>query len=182
MAISRAKKEEILQTYVEQLNDSEAIIITTYAGLKVKDIEQLRKRIREADGSFAVVKNTLAHRALTEAGFPVAENLLMGPVGIGFCHHNVAAVAKAITDFSKQNELLQVKGGIMGSQLIDDAAVRSLASLPSLDVLRAQLLGLINTPATQLAGVVAGGVRQLVNLFNAYGEKEAETAAEGDVS
>ena len=179
MAISRAKKEQILQTYTEQLHDSEAIIVTTYAGLKVKEIEQLRKKIREADGSFAVVKNSLAQRALTEAGFPVAEDLLTGPIGIGFCLHNVAGVAKAITDFSRQNELLQVKGGLMGSQLIDETAVKSLASLPPLDVLRAQLLGLINTPATQLAGVVAGGVRQLVNLFNAYAEKEAETPAEG---
>ena len=177
MAISRAKKQELIQEYVGQLNDSEAVIITAYRGLKVTQLEQLRRKIREADGSFAVVKNTLAQRALKEAGLPVADEMLIGPVGIGFCHHNVTGVAKAITDFSKQNELLLVKGGLIGHRVIDDAAVRSLANLPSLDILRAQLLGLINAPASQLAGVVAGGVRQLVNVFNAYAEKDKEAEA-----
>jgi large subunit ribosomal protein L10 len=91
----------------------------------------------------------------------------------------VTGVAKAVTDFSKDNDLLVIKGGYMGAKIISDIAVKDLASLPSLDVLRAQLLGLINAPASRLAGVVAGGVRQLVNVVNAYAEKEAETPAEG---
>lgn len=174
MAISREKKEELVKGYLDQLNSSEAVIITGYRGLKVTQVEQLRKKIREADGSFAVVKNTLAGRALQEAGLPVVEEMLVGPVGIGFCHHNVGGVAKAIADFSKQNEFLTIRGGLLGNRIIDEAGVKNLASLPSLDVLRAQLLGLINAPASQLTGVVAGGVRQLVNVFNAYAEKDAE--------
>lgn len=178
MAISREKKEELIKEYVDQLNVSEAVIITGYRGLKVTQVEQLRRKIRDADGGFAVVKNTLAERALHDAGLPVVDEMLIGPVGIGFCHNNVSGVAKAITEFAKQNELLTIKGGLLGDRVIDEAGVRNLANLPSLDVLRAQLLGLINTPATQLAGVVAGGVRQLVNVFNAYAEKEAEASAE----
>lgn len=174
MAISRDKKEVLVKEYLDQLNGSEAVIITSYSGLRVSQVEQLRRKIREAEGSFAVVKNTLAERALKEAGLPVVEEMLTGPVGIGFCHHNVSGVAKAITDFSRQNELLAIKGGLLGSRVIDEAGVKNLANLPSLDVLRAQLLGLINAPASQLAGVVAGGVRQLVNVFNAYAEKDAE--------
>lgn len=178
MAISRKKKEELVQDYIKGFSDSEAIIITNYRGLRVADLERLRRKIREADGRFAVVKNTLAQRALEEAGIPVHEELLSGPVGIGFCYHNVTGVAKAITDFSKDNELLVIKGGFLGPKAITDTAVRDLASLPSLDVLRAQLLGVINAPASRLAGVVAGGVRQLVNVFNAYAEKGAETPTE----
>lgn len=174
MAISREKKEELIGGYLDQLNVSEAVIITGYRGLKVSQVEQLRKKVREADGSFTIVKNTLAERALKEAGLPVVEEMLTGPVGIGFCRNNVSGVAKAITDFAKQNELLTIKGGLLGNRVIDEVGVKNLANLPSLDVLRAQLLGLINAPASQLVGVVAGGVRQLVNVFNAYAEKDAE--------
>jgi large subunit ribosomal protein L10 len=174
LAITQEKKETLVKGYLDELNVSEAIIITSYRGLRVAQVEQLRRKIREADGSFAIVKNTLAGRALKEAGLPVVDELLTGPVGIGFCRHNVSGVAKAITDFSKQHELLAIKGGLLGNRVIDENGVRSLANLPSLDVLRAQLLGLINAPASQLAGVVASGVRQLVNVVNAYAEKEAE--------
>ena len=178
MAISRAKKEQLIQEYVEQLNGSEAIIITSYRGLTVTDLQQLRGKIREAEGSYSVVKNTLVRRALDEVGFSVPDEILTGPVGIGFCQQNVAGVAKVISDFAKDNELLEVKGGLMGAQFIDQAAIKSLASLPPLEVLQAQLLGVINAPASQLVGVVAGGVRQLVNVFNAYSEQGTDAPAE----
>ncbi len=178
MPISRAKKEQLIQEYVEQLNNSEAVIITDYRGLKVVELQELRAKIREAEGSFAIVKNTLARRALSEAGLPVADEMLIGPMGIGFCKHNVGGVAKAIVDFAKKNELLTIKGGLMDDKILDEALVKNLASLPSIDVLRARLLGLINAPATQLAGVLAGSVRQLVNVFNAYSEKDSESSAE----
>ncbi|MEW5959381.1 MAG: 50S ribosomal protein L10 [Chloroflexota bacterium] len=178
MAITRQKKEQILQEYVDLLNSSQAVIFTSYSGLKVSELQQLRTKIREAEGSFSVVKNTLARRALEEVGLPVVDEMLTGPVGISFCHQNVAGVAKAIADFSKGKEFFAVKGGLMGHKVIDEAAVKSLASLPPIEVLRAQLLGLINTPASQLVGVVAGGVRQLVNVFNAYAEKDSEAPAE----
>lgn len=178
MAISRQKKEELVQKYVEQLNGSDAIIITGYRGLTVTQLQELRTKIREAEGAFAVVKNTLAERALSEIGLSVPDEMLTGPIGIGFCQQNVPGVAKAISDFAKANELLTIKGGLMSGRVIDEAAVKSLASLPSIDVLRAQLLGLISAPATQLAGVLAGSVRQLVNVFNAYAEKGTDVPAE----
>jgi len=130
LAITRQKKEELLQGYVEQLKDSEAVIITTYAGLKVSEVEKLRRKIRDADGSFAVVKNTLAARALQDAGWPAPAELLTGPVGIGFCHHNVGGVAKAIADYAKENDRLTIRGGLLGNRVIDEAGVKSLANLP----------------------------------------------------
>jgi large subunit ribosomal protein L10 len=178
LAISREKKETLIEEYVQQLNDSEAIIVTSYRGLKVTDLQELRKRIREADGSFAVIKNTLAQRALTEVGLPVVDDMLTGPIGIGFCHHNITGVAKAITTYARTNELLTIRGGLVGKSIVDEAGVRSLADLPSLEVLRAQLLGVINAPATQLAGVIAGGIRQIVNVINAYAEKDKEAEVE----
>ena len=114
---------------------------------------------------------------MEEAGLPVADEMLIGPVGLGFCRQNITGVAKAVTDYAKKNETLAVKGGVMGDQVIDEAAIKSLANLPSIEVLRAQLLGLINAPASQLVGVVAGGVRQLVNVVNAYAEENSESAA-----
>ena len=178
MAITREKKEELVKEYVERLNESEAIIITDYRGLTVTQIQSLRAEIRKAEGSYAVVKNTLVQRALEEVGLPVPEEMLIGPVGISFCHKNITGVAKAVTEFAKENEILAVKGGVMGKKVINEDAIKSLASLPSIDVLRAQLLGLINAPASQLAGVVAGSVRQLVNVVNAYADKEKDAAAE----
>lgn len=176
MAISRKKKEELVAGYVDNMKNSDAIIITDYRGLTVPQIQELRGKIREADGSYIVVKNTLAKRAIEDAGLPALDELLTGPVGIGFCANNVPGVAKAITDFAKKVDVLQVKGGLMDNKVIDETAVKSLASLPSLDVLRAQILGLINAPATQLTGVVAGSVRQIINVVNAYAEKDAEAA------
>ncbi len=175
MAISRQKKEELVASYVDQMNSSEAIIVTDYRGLTVVELQELRGKIREADGSYAVVKNTLAKLALEQAGLPAIDDMLLGPVGIGFCGNNVPGVAKAITDYAKANEIFAVKGGLMGETIIDEAAVKSLASLPSLDVLRAQILGLINAPATQLVGVVSGSIRQLVNVVNAYADTGNET-------
>jgi large subunit ribosomal protein L10 len=174
LAISRKKKEELVKGYVEQLNDSEAIIITGNDGLKVNELEALRGKIREAEGKFSIVKNTLAKRAIEEANLPGVDELLTGPVGIGFCYNNASGVAKAITDFAKQNEQLVIKGGLLGNSVLDEAAVKNLANLPSLNELRGQIVGLINTPATRLVGALAGGVRQVVNVIHAYADKENE--------
>jgi large subunit ribosomal protein L10 len=178
LAISRAKKEELVQEYVDKLSNSEAVIFTDYRGLSVSDMQALRAKIREAEGSFAIVKNTLLERALNEAKLPAPSEMLFGPVGIGFCGNNIPGVAKAITEFAKDNEVMSVKGGLMGDQVIDVAAVDSLAKLPSLEVLQAQILGLLNAPASQLVGVVSSGVRQVVNVVHAYSEQDAEASAE----
>ena len=177
MAITREKKEKLVEQYVEQLKSSEAIIITDYRSLTVPDLQELRAEIRKAEGSFSVIKNTLIRRALEESGFSIPEELLKGPVGVGFCSNNIPGVAKAITNFAKDHEALVVKGGLMGgNRIIDETAIKNLASLPPIEVLRAQILGLINAPASQLVGVVVGGVRQVVNVVNAYATKEDDAA------
>lgn len=186
MAISRAKKEQLVAGYVNQLKESDGVIIAEYRGLTVDDLEQLRRKIREAEGSFAVVKNTLAKRAFSEVGMSVPEDMFVGPISISFGRQNLTGVAKVLTQFAKDNELMVIKGGLIGANIIDQTAVKALADMPPIEVLRAQLLGLLgapgnqlarvlNAPASQMANVLSGSVRQLVNVFSAYTKKGAES-------
>ncbi len=178
MAITRGKKEQLVAEYVSHLQGCEAIIVTDNRGLTVSEVQELRTKIREAEGSFVIVKNTLAQIALEQMGLPALRDMITGLIGIGFCAHNVPGVSKAITDFAKSNDAIAIKGGLLGNKIIGEDAVKSLASLPSLDALRGQLLGVISAPASQMVGVIAGSVRQLINVVNAYAEKEQESATE----
>ncbi len=180
MAITRGKKEQLVAEYLRHLQGCEAIIVTDNRGMTVSEVQELRTKIREAEGSYVIVKNTLAQIALEQMGLPSLKGMIKGPVGIGFCGHNVPGVAKAVTDFAKSKDALEIKGGLLGNRIIDENGVKNLATLPSLDVLRGQLLGVISAPASQLVGVVAGGVRQLVNVVHAYADKDQEAAAEAE--
>ena len=177
MAVTRKRKAAQLKEYGELMKKSQAIFLTSYSGVTVKHIQTLRGKVREASGEYHVLKNTLAAIALKEAGLPVPEDLLSTSTAMGFAFNDVAAVAKAIADFAKDSEFVKMKGGVMGGKLLSAKQVESLAALPPLPVVRAQLLGLINAPATRLTGVIAGGVRQVVNVVKAYSEKEAPAPA-----
>ncbi len=179
MAITRQRKEKLLTQYTDKLQNSSALFLTRYQGLSVNQINALRKKLREADSSFAIVKNTLVKKALADAGFSGIEDLFEGPVSISFVHGDPPPVAKVLVDFAKDSKVLEIKGGLLGETVLSEAAVKDLAELPPLDVLRAQLIGLISAPASQIAGVVAGGVRQVINVVHAYadsGEGEATAA------
>lgn len=178
MAISRARKEELVTQYVDLLEQSGALFVTDYTGLNVKSMEELRGEVRKADGALFVTKNTLLRVALEQTGKPIPEDLLNGQVAIGFSLGEVPTLAKALTDFAKKQEKLQIKGAIFGEELLSGDQVKELADLPTLDQLRSQLIGLVSAPARNLASVVAGGVRQVVNVLDAYAKKEeAESAA-----
>jgi large subunit ribosomal protein L10 len=163
----------LVRQYSELVKKSEALVIASYTGLPVKGIDQLRRKVRESSGELHVVKNTLAAIALKEVGLPVPEDMLAGSTAIGFAFTDVPGVAKAISDFAKDSDFVKVKGGVMGNKVLDSKQVNALASLPPLPVVRAQLLGLLNTPATRLTGTIASGVRQVVNVVKAYSEKSA---------
>ena len=178
MAISKERKNDLLAQYEEAVQQSRALIITEYRGLSTPDLGRLRAAVRDANGAYNVVKLTLFKLALERAGLPVPEELLEGPVAVGFCYQEVPAVAKAFKEFAKGQEVLEVKGGIMGEKLLSLADVEALADLPPLDIVRAQLLGVLSGPARNVASVVAGGVRQVVNVLNAYAEKDQEAAVE----
>ena len=177
MALTKARKQALVTQYADLLGESEAVVITTYTGLTVTQIEALRNAVREAGGRFMVAKNTLLKRAFETAGYPVPEEALVGSTAIAFALEDPPAVAKAIVDFAKGSDFVEIKVGFLGEQMISAAEVKALASLPPLPVMRAQLLGTIMAPASQLARVLAEPGRQVAAVLKAYSEKEAPTVA-----
>lgn len=177
MAITRAKKQEMLSTYLDQLSHAQMIVVADYRGLKVKEIQQLRRALAEHQATFQVVKNTLIKRALAEAGWPVPDDLLEGPTAIGYCSGDLAATSKAFVDFAKQHETLKIRGGILDGKVIDDKAIQALADLPPREVLLAQVLAGMQSPISGLVNVLAGTLRGLVNVLDAYRRKLEESAA-----
>ena len=179
MAISKARKDELVAQYVDLVNQSEAIFLTEYTGLDVKQMQALRMEVRKVDGTYHVTKNTLLKLALEESGKPIPDDLMAGQVATGFALTEAPTLAKALTNFAKDEEMLVIKGGILGDELLSADQVVALAKLPSMDELRAQLLSLLQGPARNIAGTVAGGVRQVVNVVDAYAkvEGEAESSA-----
>lgn len=174
MAISKARKDELLAQYSELIEQSRAIFITNYKGLSVKKIEALREEVAKAEGAFHVTKNTLLKLALDQAEIEVPEDLLQGQLATGFALSEAPSLAKTLVDFAEKEDALQLVGGFIGSDYLQPDGVEALAKLPSLDQLRGQLAGLISAPARNVASVVASGVRQVVNVIDAYAKKEDE--------
>jgi large subunit ribosomal protein L10 len=182
LAISRARKEELLEQYKQMLGESRGIFLAEYKGIDVKKMEALRANVRDASGTFSVTKNTLFALALEESGFPVPAELLTGQIATGFATGEVPTMAKTLIDFAKDEDNFVVKGGVVGGKVLSAAEVEALAKLPNLEQLRAQIAGLVSAPARNIAGTVASGVRQLVNVVDAYArsadnDQPAEAAA-----
>ncbi len=169
--MDRAQKQEAIETLKGDFAAAGAVVVTHYMGLTVAEMTDLRGRLREQGAKLQVVKNTLAQKALEGAAGEAGDALFKGPVAIAYGKDPVSA-AKVTTDFAKTNDKFVVMGAIMGAQVLNDKAVGSLATLPSLDQLRAQLIGLINAPATKVAGVLQAPAGQLARVFNAYATKD----------
>jgi large subunit ribosomal protein L10 len=178
LAITKERKEELLQEYAELVNKSEGLILVEYRGLNMKGMDPLRGKVREAAGELHVVKNTLALKALEAAGRAAPAELFTQTTAVGFAFTDAPAVAKALTTYAKDSEFVKVKGGLLGSKLLTPKEVEALAELPPLPVVRAQLLGLLQAPASRLSGVIAGGVRQVVNVVKAYADKAEGAGAD----
>lgn len=175
MAISREKKEALVEQYVDLLNQSKAVFLAEYAGVSVAQMETLRGEVRNVDGAFHVTKNSLLRLALEKSGRPIPESLSLGQTAAGFALGELPAMAKTLVDFSEDVESFRLKGGLMQSNLLSAEEIEALAKLPSLNELRAQIIGLISAPAQNVTSTVANGVRQLINIVNAYATQE-ETA------
>ncbi len=171
MAITKEQKVERIEQYLRNLQGSQGLILTDYRGLRVAEVEELRRSLRGAQATYQVVKNTLLERALQQMGLPMPAEWLEGPVAVAFCHGDVPAAAKIIQDFAKGKERFAVKGGLVGATPITADQVMSLANLPPKEVLLAKVLGTINAPASQVAGVVTSGIRQVLNVLQAYVDK-----------
>lgn len=176
MAISKEKKQELIAQYQELASNSQGMILTSFSGLSVKETETLRKQVREAGGTFHVVKNTLAKLAFDQAGLELPEGALEGTTAIGFTQEGITDLAKAIVDVVRETETLNVKGGLIEGLVYDARQIMRIASLPSLQVVQAQLLGVLQAPASRVAGALNGSVRQIVSVLNAYAKTAGEDA------
>jgi large subunit ribosomal protein L10 len=169
--LERAKKAESIETLKGVFDGAGAVVVTHYTGITVAQMEDLRGRLRKEGASFKVVKNRLAQKALNGAD-AAALALFKGPVGIAFGPDAVSA-AKVSTQYAKDNEKFTIIGGMMGEQVLDAKGVDALAKLPSLDELRGRLIGMLNTPATRIAGILQAPGGQLARVLNAYATKDA---------
>lgn len=172
MAISKARKDELMAQYVELLSESNAIFLTDYTGMGVKELETLRTEVRKAEGSFHITKNTLMRYALEQTGNPVPTDLLQGQTAAGFAVGEAPTLAKAFVDYAKKEDKFIIKGGIFDNKMLTAADVEALASMPSLDQLRGQIIGLISAPAQGIVSAVANSVRQVINVLDAYVKQE----------
>ncbi len=169
--MDRSQKADTIEALRGVFADAGAVVVTHYAGMTVRETEDLRGRLRAEGAKFKIVKNTLALKALNGAG-EGAGHLFAGPVAIAYGPDAVSA-AKVSTAYAKDNDKLVIIGALMGEQVLDAKGVDALAKLPSLDELRARILGLINTPATRIAGVLQAPAGQLARVLNAYATKDA---------
>ena len=177
MAISKSRKEELVGQYKELLNESSGIVITSYSGITVKELEGLRRNIRDLGGTFHIVKNTLMELAFNDVGVTLPEDVLEGTTAIGFTSEDLPGLAKAILDIAKETGSMSIKAGVVEKTIYDGGQMRRIAELPPLPILQAQLLSMIQTPANRVATVVAGSVRQIVNVTKAYADAGATEAA-----
>lgn len=176
MAISKDRKQALVAQYRDLLTQSKGIFLADYSGLTVRELEDLRRKIREQGGELHVVKNRLVKLAFKEIGLPVPEEALSGPTAIGFTAEDVPGIAKVIVDASKESEFIRVKAGLIDGTLYRPAQVQLLAELPPLPVVRAQLLGLLQAPASRVASALAGSVRQLASVIHAYSKTDGVPA------
>lgn len=167
MALSKERKAQVLEEYKEWLKSSEAVVFAEYTGLSMPEMDKLRKDIREAGGSFHVIKNRLGKLAFADAKMETPEEYFLGSTAIGFTEGDPAGLAKAIKDFGKKNEAVKIKGGFMGNLLMDAVEINALADLPPLPVVRGQLLGVICAPASKLVRTLNEPGRSLAQLFKA---------------
>lgn len=174
--VDRIEKREFVAELSTVFADTSMVVVTRNEGMTVADVTDLRRKMRAAGASFKVAKNRLALLALDGTRFDGLKPLMKGPTAISWSTDPVA-VAKAAVDFAKTNEKFVLIGGSLGTQLLDVAGVKALAELPSLDALRAKLLGLLAAPATRIAGVLQAPAGQLARVFAAYADADKSEAA-----
>jgi large subunit ribosomal protein L10 len=173
LAFSKQHKGVIQEQYVNWLKKSQAMIMVEYSGLNMKGINAIRSKAREAGGEFHVVKNTLLTNVFKQQNIAVDEKLLSGSTAVGFAFNDAPAMAKAMTDFVKGNEVFKVKGGYLGNQALNAKQIKALADLPPLPVMRGKLLGVLQAPAAKLVRTLAEPARGLASVVRAHSEQGA---------
>jgi len=167
----RAEKQLLTKEYVGRLNASPFFIVIGYQGLKVAHLTELRLRLGKAGSEVHVVKNTIFRIAAKESGVAELNGSLSGQTAVITGQKDVSAAAKALKNFAAEFDKLKIKFGYLNNQRLEEAGIIALADLPSIDVLRGKLLGLLNAPATKLAILINTPASQLAQVIKAKSEK-----------
>jgi large subunit ribosomal protein L10 len=166
--LNRDQKAAVIEEVAGQIQEADAVFAVDYRGISVPQAAELRTRLRDADASFRVVKNTLTERAADQAGAEALKELLEGPTAMTFVRGDAAAAAKALRDFRRATQLLEFKGGWMNGAPLSADEIQSIAQLPSREVLYGRLVGMVASPLTGLAsamnGLIGGLARQLSQI------------------
>jgi large subunit ribosomal protein L10 len=170
LAVDRAAKKELVAELNGVFKDTNVVVVAHYSGLTVSQMQNLRRQMKLAGASVRVAKNRLAKIALAGTGAAVVVPLLKGPTVIAYSRDPVAA-PKVASDFAKTHEKFVILGGAMGKTALNPDGIKVLASLPSLDELRAKIVGLIQAPATKIARVINAPAGKLARVVQAYAKK-----------
>ncbi|MBI5278252.1 MAG: 50S ribosomal protein L10 [Burkholderiales bacterium] len=154
MSLNRSEKQAVIEEVTALAAKAQTLVIAEYRGIKVADMTKLRADARSKGVDLSVLKNTLARRAVAGSAFEVVGDQMTGPLIYGFSVDPVAA-AKVVADFAKTNDKLVIRGGVYGGKALDVAGVKTLANIPTKEVLLAQLCGLLQSPISRTAGVLA---------------------------
>lgn len=174
--MDRGAKEALVTALNASLVDAGLVIVTRQKGMTVAETTKLRRQMRDAGASFKVAKNRLARLALKGTRYEALGEQLTGPTGLAYSSDPVAA-AKVAVKFSKENDKLSIVAGALAGQLLDVAAVKALAELPSLDALRGKIVGVLQAPAAKIAAVLQAPAGQLARVLAAYADKGQSQAA-----
>lgn len=169
--MNRTEKQASVERLNEDLGPLAAVFIFDYRGLKVSEVTEFRRKIRETGAHYRVVKNTLAKRALEGTNFTSLEPNFSGMTGLAFTTEDPVALAKTISDFAKTVPAIAFKGGILDDKLLDAGQFKALADLPSREQLLSQLLSVLQAPIRNLLGVLQAPARDLVLVLKAASEK-----------
>jgi large subunit ribosomal protein L10 len=179
--MNRDEKAVAIAEIASNIDESEAIFAVDYRGISVAQVAELRSKLREADATFKVVKNSLTERAADQAGAESLKDFLAGPTALTFVRGDIAVAAKAIADYARATQMLPFKGGLMGGEALDVEQLRSLSRLPSREVLYGQLVGVVASPVSGLVRTLGALVSGLaVALGQVREKKESGAIAAGE--
>ncbi|MEI7668655.1 MAG: 50S ribosomal protein L10 [Pseudomonadota bacterium] len=170
--MNRDEKKQLIADLKESFGSSSIVLVAHYKGLTVAEMTALRIKVRDIGAGFQVAKNTLVRLALTGSTFEQIDNLFTGPTAIAYSSDPVT-IAKVLTEFAKSNEKLILLGGAFGATFLDGAAVTELSKLPSLDELRAKIIGLLGAPASRIASILQAPGGQVARVIGAHSRKDA---------
>ncbi len=172
MPKSKDTKEKLVAGLSEDFDKAKSAVLVDYKGLKVKESEELRKTLRNESISFRVVKNSLLKIVLKDKKIEVDQEVLDKPLALAIGFQDETVPAKAINDYAKNHEALEIVGGILENEFISESKVKQLAMLPSRQELQAKLLGTISAPMSGFVNVAAGNIRGLINVIRAKAKAE----------